>query len=312
MGIACVFLVGISPFLIKKSDVKPSENKVILTVWQIDSFEGGTGSRTAFIKDVATTFCKQNSGVYILVSSFTVESANEHLLNGIVPDVISCGACGLNLGGLAKELGGDLWGGSVGNKTYAVAFLRGGYFSIEKGGGSKEIIISKGKYNHPYVACLCSNIRGESYVEKEPQEAFSYFVRSSKATMIGTQRDIVRLKNYGEEFTATPLPEYSDLIQYLSLTSRSELGEHYGRRFIEYLLSDIVQQKITKLKMLSPTIELDYVADKELTEYQKLKINYVASPFASLETLNNLEKEAKTAVINGYDSNSIINFLKQL
>ena len=56
-------------FIYRKAESEGAKNyKGIINVWQIDSFEGGTGSRKNFLSDVARTFEKKNDGVLVMVS----------------------------------------------------------------------------------------------------------------------------------------------------------------------------------------------------------------------------------------------------
>ena len=115
-GVLCLIIVIISPFLITSNQVKSQDKTVILTVWHVDGFEGGKGSRYTFLREVGAKFSKQNKGVYLLVSSYTVEGVNALLEKGKRPDLISFGGALLNLQNYAKEIsfsGRD--GGTVGN-----------------------------------------------------------------------------------------------------------------------------------------------------------------------------------------------------
>lgn len=47
----------------------------VITVWQVDTFEGGTGSRTAWLNRLLASLEKQYNGVYFVVRSMTPERA---------------------------------------------------------------------------------------------------------------------------------------------------------------------------------------------------------------------------------------------
>jgi len=67
----------------------------VITLWQIDAFEGGTGSRTAWLNQNMIDFEKQYNGVYVVVRSLTPERAALLLAQGdpaVLPDMISFGA----------------------------------------------------------------------------------------------------------------------------------------------------------------------------------------------------------------------------
>ena len=57
----------------------PSEYKGIISLWQIDGFEGGSGSRKQFLLKVAREFEKKNNGVLVMVINHTFLSAKENV-----------------------------------------------------------------------------------------------------------------------------------------------------------------------------------------------------------------------------------------
>lgn len=312
-GVLCLLVIALSPFLINKKDSAVKNESVILTVWHIDGFEGGKGSRYTFLREVALEFSKQNKGVNILVSSYTQSGANELIKKGKTPDVISFGGVGLNLQNYAQELsvkGDD--GGVVNGKRYAVSYLKGGYFVIKKGNGGIDIIISKGENLTPEIACLFSNARGNSYTLKPPLDAYTLFLTRKNATLIGTQRDIERLLNRNEEFTAEPIKGYSDIYQYASVTTQKMENEYFARSFIDYLISQKVQEKVVKLKMLSVNKAGLYPDNEYLTALEKRAVLYTFSPFSDRITQNNACERALEALNLGGNYNEIINFIKQL
>lgn len=66
----------------------------VITIWQVDTFEGGTGSRTAWLNKLMSSLESQYNGVYFVVRSMTPERAKTLLASGnesIMPDMISFG-----------------------------------------------------------------------------------------------------------------------------------------------------------------------------------------------------------------------------
>ena len=312
-GAICLLVIALSPFLINKSSASTQDKSVILTVWHIDGFEGGKGSRYTFLREVATSFSKQNKGVYILVSSYTQSGANDLINKGKTPDVISFGGVGLNIQNYAQELDENGFdGGVVNGKRYAVSYLKGGYFVIKKGNGGDEIIISKGENLTPEIACLFSSARASSYNIKSPLDAYTLFLTRKNATLIGTQRDIERLLSRNEEFTAEPIDGYLDIYQYASVTTQKIENEYYARRFIEYLISQAVQEKVAKLKMLSVNKTGLYPDNVYLSALEKTKAKYTFSPFLDKTAQKNVCERALSALNTGGNYNEIINFIKQL
>ena len=56
-----------------REEVK-AEEEAVICVWQIDSFEGGKGSRADFLKNTGEEFYK-NSGCYVSVIALSAEAA---------------------------------------------------------------------------------------------------------------------------------------------------------------------------------------------------------------------------------------------
>ena len=313
LGAVCILLLIFSPLLVKGESKEEKPKTTILTVWHIDGFEGGKGSRYTFLREVATEFSKKNKGVYTLVSSYTMQGANELLINGKTPDLISYGGVGLNLQNLAKEINfSGIDGGTVGNKRYAVSYLKGGYFAIKKGDGKDKVIISKGENISTEIATLFSGVKGEKYLIFSPLDAYATFLTSKSATLIGTQRDIERLLSRGESFTAQPIKDYNDLYQYLSLTTKKPENEYLAKKFFEYVLSESVQKKVVNLKMLSVNQTGLYSDNEYLSNLEKTKMKYTFSPFSAKQNLSLACSEALKALKNDKDYNEIIKYVKQL
>ena len=65
-------------FAIRQGNAKTEQTDLILNVWQIDSFEGGRGSRTAHLQKIATEF-SESTGCYLMVTSLSSASARLNL-----------------------------------------------------------------------------------------------------------------------------------------------------------------------------------------------------------------------------------------
>lgn len=312
-GLLCVAVIICAPFLMSAEPQISETESVILTVWHVDAFEGGKGSRYTFLRNISTAFSNKNKGVYVLVSNYTIEGLNEALNAGNLPDLISFGGVGLELNKRAKEITASVEdGGNLNGKRYAVSYLKGGYFLIKKGSGDKKLILSKGSNTSPEIAYLFSGLNNKDYLIKDNQDAYSTFLQSKDATLIGTQRDVVKLQNASVEFTATPIVEYNDLYQYVSLTSTVEVNEIYARRFINYLLSSEVQEKVSSLCMVSATKKGLYSDNEFLSSLENAKTSYTMSPFIEREAYEEICKSSLDIINKGGSYQEISSFLKQL
>ena len=62
----------------------------VIEIWNIDSFEGGSVSKTDALKKVSAEFQKENKGAYVLVRSVSETECENLLKSGQVPDMFSC------------------------------------------------------------------------------------------------------------------------------------------------------------------------------------------------------------------------------
>ncbi len=294
-----IAILGLTFFMPKFSyskDINKSEYKAVLTIWQIDSFEGGKGSRTAFLREVSLNFSKKYEGVLTLVVSHTVESAKKAIGEGKIPDIISIGSTGLDFSAYQKEIKNLTaeGGGVINGKRYFVAWAKGGYYKIRKGDG-KKVIAYECENNSPLIALALSGEKSNIEI-KSREDAFQTFLHCKDATLIGMHRDVYRLQNRNIDCVYTPLGEFCDLYQYALITSKN--NEYYSRAFIEYLLSNEVQDKITNLSMFSTVKKGLYRDNEPFLMGEKQEIKYIVSPFYDKNTIEKLNEIAKE-VING-------------
>ncbi len=271
---------------------KPPE-KTIISVWQIDTFEGGTGSRQRFLSENARAFEKANPEILVMVTTQTAESAKTAFENGLRPDLVSYGA-GVELSGFSEiNCGRNTACGLIGEKQFAAVWCRGVYALYE----NPEIIkteyektaVSAGNFNIPAAAFALSSAFGSKANDKagvqneagiitdgrtggeglpifdeskteylSPMDAYIKFVSGKAKYLLGTQRDAVRLKNRGFSAKMTPLIGFSDLNQFISLTSTEQTKAVYAERFIQYLLTDEVQKKLNRINMFSGIADVEY------------------------------------------------------
>ena len=129
VGVGYVFLQNKNA----KAETKEKYNG-ILRLWQIDSCEGGKGSRAAFLNRVAAKFEKKHGGVYVMVTGYTAEGAAAAIAEGDAPDLISF-SCGVDgLAELCLALTERFEGGVIGDGCYAYPWCAGRYylFSLEE------------------------------------------------------------------------------------------------------------------------------------------------------------------------------------
>ena len=162
--LALVFVLAFTPLVAAKKTrtdndfpLKPTEHERILTLWHVETFEGGVGSRGDFITGRAVEFGKK--GRHVLVKTHTIESAKESLKKGEKPDLVSFGIGADFVVPMAKRVTLTVAGEKV--KSRAFVWAQGGYFLFRKSGDEtpiKTLTISDGGKS--------SARRGESYGRK--------------------------------------------------------------------------------------------------------------------------------------------------
>lgn len=279
----------------EQTPIKKAEGyKGVITLWQVDGFEGGKGSRKQFLLKVARTFERQNQGVLIMVVNHTFTSVKENFDNGIYPDLLSfCGGVELKTPFEIKVKRATS-GGKIGEKTYATPWCRGGYTLISNpevmdNQADRTIIVSQSEYTNSLTAILLEEYKFKEYLVLKPMDAYVKFTQGKIKYFLGTQRDLTRLSNRGMEVESTPLTKFNDLYQYVALTGNGQDKKVYAQRFIEFLISDQVQSQLVSINMFSPFSNLSFT-DQNLSAMQSISDFSTLSAFESPECLKELQR----------------------
>ncbi len=220
---------------------------VVVRVWNVDTFEGGKGSRTSFLKRAANAVEEANGGVYYLITSYTQEGAEEAFRKGERPDLISFGVGFSAYAESSLPLPYESAGGTLGGRTLAVAWCRGGYYLFSQSGfeGEGETILSDGGNNLVGVAARKNGIVGK---KEESLTAYTDFLAGKCKYLLGTQRDVCRFRARGVEVAQRELLAYNDLYQYISVLSAEKRTQCLA--LIDQLLSEPMQAELSQIGML--------------------------------------------------------------
>lgn len=263
-----------------------SEESASLTVWQIDGFEGGKGSRADYLQRLANEFGK-NHNCYITVTSLNADAARMNLSGGNIPDLISYGA------------------GIYGIESFIVKYntwCRGGYclLTLDTNSdfsdvGSENTVINNGKDNLSQAAALLCGLQGAK--QQSPTSAYVKLINGDAKYLLGTQRDIYRLKTRNVAFAVKPLTCFNDLYQNISLTTECRDVEA-ANQFVKYLFAH--KKELNRIGMVCDGIKL---YDDEAGVLENITFDYKLTYPISVELKESLSK----AVISGD-----INMLKEL
>jgi len=152
--IPTISVVTTNDDLSKKFFGNKSEYEGILTLWHVDTFEGGSSSRSAFLNKTAVNFEKQNKGVYIKVENLTVDEMLANINNGKIPNMFSFGTgvsgylkehmSVIKIGTATKLKSNFYSSGLDGGNLKAVAWCYSGYSLIST---SEKITNANKEYN---------------------------------------------------------------------------------------------------------------------------------------------------------------------
>lgn len=289
------------------------ETSDFLELWNIDTFEGGSSSRSVFLEKIAIDFENQNRGVYVIVKNLTKEQAQLQLEQGYEPDMVSFG---IGAGDLFVDYLDELSstysvksdlknGGVYQGKQLAIPWCMGGYVLCSKNEvdtskllGNTENLIGFGQESTITLKALPSNTYAKSSIfasclENYTQyQAYQDFLLNKFEILIGTQRDYFRLQNRistgSLECNFSFLEEYSDLLQWIGVF-KNDKEKTTVNAFIEFLLSPEQQKKLSRLGMFSTngTKVYDDIEHQEYIEFEKSvnKITKTANAFLTYEEI---------------------------
>lgn len=271
-----------------KSGEAVSAEKKVLTIWQIDSFEGGKGSRAGFLQKCGDGF-SQSGGCYVSVVSISADAARLNLSEGTIPDIISYGSGTYGLESFISDYA--VW--CYGSYCFLTLDTNSDFSDIS----DDNTVINEGKDNLSTAAALACGIGGARY--GKTTGAYVTLINGDCKYLLGTQRDIYRLKTRGVGFSVKPVTQFNDLYQCISVVSKSANADK-AASFIKFLSGKSAE--INSLGMLSAGAKL---YDDEMKVMEGLDYDCrLASP-VSESALNSVKK----AISDG-DINMLKNLLK--
>ncbi len=273
-----------------RGEAAPPVRQRVVTVWNVDTFEGGKGSRTSFLRSVARRVEAEREGVYYLVTSFTAEGAEAALAEGRKPDLLSFG---VGLSAFAEEslpLPYEFAGGKIGADCLAVPWCMGGYFLFsedENFEAEGRTALSAGGSNLTALSARFAGVEGET---AESSAAYTGFLSGKYRYLLGTQRDICRFQARGKDVFSRPLTGYNDLFQYISLLKTAEREDALA--FVEELLSGSTSERLGEIGMFP--VQTDGATRTVSVFADARSLADLASRAERGEDLENLEKFLKT------------------
>lgn len=290
----CISIIVLTPVLaiLQSDNAKADKTPAMLNLWQIDSFEGGRGSRATFLQNIADDFAKKNN-CFIKVTALSADAARMNLRSGNAPDLISYGS---GTYGIEEFIHG---------KKPFYTWCHGGYciLTTEPNSSFSDVtaentVINSGTDNFSGAAALLSGLQNAT--RDKPTGAYIKLINGDYKYLLGTQRDVFRLKTREVAFSIKPLTEFNDLYQNISICTDQPQKNSHAEKFIEFLLNN--GDKINKIGLLSDGTKL---YDDEMAQMEELSYtNKLVAPISE-----STKNEIDNAITNN-DENKLKNLLK--
>ncbi|MDE7301621.1 MAG: hypothetical protein K2N47_05565 [Clostridia bacterium] len=256
-----------------------------INMWQIDGFEGGKGSRKAFLEKCATK-CFIDENVYLNVVTLTAEAARENVAMGNLPDIISYPSLFYGIENLINntDFVNKIWC----NGSYFLLTLEGNFDDFTP----QNTVINNGKDNLANVAAIFCRLNGAA--REQPSNAYTKLISGKYKYLLGTQRDVFRLKTRGVSFKVKQLNSYNDLYQNVSIITKDSYNYQLCSRFVSYLCSENCDVSSLGVfseycKNLGDDVSFDYTAEYEYRAFGPCGKSYVDELNSAAQN-NNIDK----------------------
>ena len=286
----------------------------VLRLWHIDSFEGGKGSRSSYLSKIARVYESENEGVLILITVHTQESASYAVSQGNMPDMFSFGTYDSFASDLLKPLDGyDFEAAALNGTTYAFPWCRGGYMLFTLDGDftdvtSENTVLSKGRNALPELAACTSGLSGDFEVQ-DSLRAYINFLNGDFKYMVGTQRDVFRLKTREVNFQTKPLGGANDLYQYIGICTGDSDKYAACQKFVDQLISEDAQKELSSIGMMSVICSKVYDSSEvALSNAEKTDCENRVRAFLSDQAKDELEELSGRVLRGESDIKNLQNF----
>ena len=231
MVLLCIAVPIMAAFVHRTGSSQKNESMQVLTVWQIDGFEGGKGSRGQYLKDKSKKLF-DDKNVYLNVISLSASAATENLTRGNIPDMISC----------SPTYNAHMQYINCADVAY-VNWCYGSYCLLTLGENAafddvtaQNTVLNVGKDNLSQVMAVLCGLGGAQC--QEPTNAYLQLLNGKYKYLLGTQRDIFRLRTRGESFSVKQITQFNDLYQNISILTKDAQRYATCRQFVEYIIKN--------------------------------------------------------------------------
>lgn len=229
--VAAATLLVLVPKLSQKQSQPSKTYAGVVELWNVETFEGGSGSRSAWLTGRAAAFEKLHEGLFVHVTNLSPQQLNQKLADGQTFDIV-CFSRGVGcaiqqyLQCYTKSVGDVkdnlLSSGTLDGKVFALPLYAGGYFLFARKSqlpqnahliatalsnsfcrkvgkhtyNLQPLVCGFAQFNSPLTALAMSGGKGKIVPDENVSQydAYEKFVANKTAVMLlGTQRDLYRL-----------------------------------------------------------------------------------------------------------------------
>lgn len=267
-----MLFVIISPFFISHIDIieeYQSTSQEIVEIWQIDTFEAGSLSRTSMLTSLSSDFYNENVLIYIRNIDYDIAISN--MKNGQYPDLISFGSgVDTEIVNFISELSNEYGlpssvssSGVISNKLYAIPYMISAYCVISHNElnqdltaeenilTAEEIYFGGDSMMSPYE--YISTLKDFENNDLTPYQAYTSFSQNPNSILIGSLRDVQRTINNSKISSNTfyyQTLSYFGLADYLSICSFSD--SQYSEKVLNHIFSNLNSDFVSSSGLLSP------------------------------------------------------------
>lgn len=292
--LTCIcFLVFAPNFVFDENNFKLNLNQFfnskesstcVLSLYHIETFEGGSNSRTNYLTKQASSFNKLYNNCHIVVKTLNLEQLILNLNEQSLPDMFSFGiGAGEFIVGFLEQLDDNkdirqdlLSCGVVSNQILAYPYILSGYalMSYENFLDSnndnienkiqnaiinkkeiKGLSVGQGSNFSPLKVFDANNINYDlqniSSFE-DTYQAYQNFISKQSVSLLGTARDVARCLAREEKGAISSLEYnflggYTDLVQCIGVTKTANSQKmYYSKLFANFLTQENAQNNLSK------------------------------------------------------------------
>lgn len=236
---------------------KTTEQLTIYELWHIESFEGGGANRQNYLNQIALSYEKSNTTTLLIIKQINAEQLKSALEQNL-PHLISFSEQVAKivlpyLKSFDKEYNikdNFLQSANFNGKLMAIPFIASGYCYFTKYNHNTDLqLYTANNTLHNATSLVTGNFNDKQTLSS--YQCYTKFINSKNIKLLGTARDLFRIKNLENlgrfEVIYEPVSTFTDLIQYLGKTTNDKNLD----KFINYIISDENQYKLTNLSLFS-------------------------------------------------------------